>query len=517
MASGDKHFTFLPESGQRLLALVSRNSYYALALPIFSALTICLASLLVLSWHWPIYHDAQIFYHVGFRILEGKMPYKDIFMMDFPVVYLINSLGILLFGWIDPDVGHRLTDLTWLAFIGIMGYHFCKKQSRILGVSFGIFFACYHISLGPDNQMQRDYLMLPFLIGSCHFFANYLEGNKTKKNLLFCGIFLSFAILIKPHPIILFLFFGTILFGQKTQAKESIHALCLIICGIAGVVALVVLWLVLGGALGDFFEIIFFYLPIYNRIGTYPSLLADVDKVIVFTVFSAAISALSPKEMRARNTILFAACMYGFCHFHLQNFPYAHRLYPMRALFALMVFYNLRHILVTGNLLPKLFVFAVAIWSAFAFSPLGVAIDLRMNARYEYRARQEKLADLKAAFERAPVSAGSEHEGNTLHFFDVISGFWYASTAVNSVSNSRCYSPFLFAESHDEYAQYLQKKCLQELAAAHPKVIAFNDYNYLSPEPFAILRNKALADYISLNYRIFADKPTYRIYIRKRS
>ena len=54
-----------------------------------------------LAWRsrgWPLIHDAPLMHYVAWRIGRGAVPYRDLFDMNFPGVYLLHMLALRLFG-----------------------------------------------------------------------------------------------------------------------------------------------------------------------------------------------------------------------------------------------------------------------------------------------------------------------------------------------------------------------------------------------------------------------------------
>src|SRR5262245_3762947 len=62
---------------------------------------------------WPLIHDAPLMHYIAWRIGDGAAPYRDLFDMNFPGVYLLHALALWLFG--AGDGGWRVFDLVWLA------------------------------------------------------------------------------------------------------------------------------------------------------------------------------------------------------------------------------------------------------------------------------------------------------------------------------------------------------------------------------------------------------------------
>ncbi len=65
------------------------------------------------SLEWPLVHDAPLMHYIAWRIGEGAVPYRDLFDMNFPGIYLIHLAVLRLLG--DGDVAWRVFDLAWTA------------------------------------------------------------------------------------------------------------------------------------------------------------------------------------------------------------------------------------------------------------------------------------------------------------------------------------------------------------------------------------------------------------------
>ena len=89
-----------------------------LALPLLAAAAIGLtaveaARLTAGSLTWPLVHDGPLMHYVAQRIRAGAVPYRDVFDMNFPGVYLVHLLVVRVLG--VGDLAWRLFDLGWLA------------------------------------------------------------------------------------------------------------------------------------------------------------------------------------------------------------------------------------------------------------------------------------------------------------------------------------------------------------------------------------------------------------------
>ena len=80
-----------------------------------------------LAWRslgWPLVHDAPLMHYVAWRIAEGAVPYRDLFDMNFPGVYLLHLLVVRTLG--AGDLPWRLFDLAWLASGRAGGRGLCR-------------------------------------------------------------------------------------------------------------------------------------------------------------------------------------------------------------------------------------------------------------------------------------------------------------------------------------------------------------------------------------------------------
>jgi len=69
----------------------------------------------MLAWRsrgWPLIHDAPIMHYIAWRIAGGAAPYRDVFDMNVPGVYVLH--GAVLRGLGAGDSAWRLFDLGWL-------------------------------------------------------------------------------------------------------------------------------------------------------------------------------------------------------------------------------------------------------------------------------------------------------------------------------------------------------------------------------------------------------------------
>ena len=77
---------------------------------------------------WPLVHDAPLMHYVAWRITRGAVPYRDLFDMNFPGVYVMHLF--VLKGLGAGDVAWRVFDLGWLSLTAVLVGMFVAPWGR---------------------------------------------------------------------------------------------------------------------------------------------------------------------------------------------------------------------------------------------------------------------------------------------------------------------------------------------------------------------------------------------------
>src|SRR6185295_18034778 len=92
-------------------------------------------------------------HYVAWRMAEGAVPYRDLFDMNFPGVYLLHLAVVRALGF--GDLAWRLFDLTWLAAAALAAAAFAAPWGRLAaGVAAGSL-ALYHLAGGAWQARWR--------------------------------------------------------------------------------------------------------------------------------------------------------------------------------------------------------------------------------------------------------------------------------------------------------------------------------------------------------------------------
>ena len=92
------------------------------------------------------------------------MPYRDLFDMNFPGIYVVHRVVTGIGGY--GDAAWRAFDLLWLALTCVLLFRFCRPFGRLASVGAASMFALWHTMGGPLSMGQRDFLVATLLLAS---------------------------------------------------------------------------------------------------------------------------------------------------------------------------------------------------------------------------------------------------------------------------------------------------------------------------------------------------------------
>jgi hypothetical protein len=298
----------------------------------------------VLAWRsrgWPLIHDAPLMHYIAWRISEGAVPYRDLFDMNFPGVYLLHLGALTLFG--AGDAGWRAFDLTWLAGTALAAAALAAPWGRLAATGAGLFFAAYHLAAGAWQTGQRDFLLCPFLLLAALAVARWAERPDARSSLAWGGLALGAGITVKPHA---GMFAAALLVliavvargsGRDAWASLAIFAAALVVPCLA-----VVAWLAWVGALPAWYDIVARYLvPLYSRLGRPDHWTFYRWHLWIPLMAGVALSlgsVLASRRFAARHAVVAVGLGYGLAHFTYQGKGWEYHLYPLAVFAAVALF-----------------------------------------------------------------------------------------------------------------------------------------------------------------------------------
>jgi hypothetical protein len=328
-----------------------------------------------LAWRsrgWPLIHDAPLMHYIAWRIGEGAVPYRDLFDMNFPGVYLLHMVALRLFG--AGDGGWRAFDLTWLAGTSLAAATLAAPWGRLAAAGAGLFFAVYHLAGGAWQAGQRDFLLCPFVLLGALGVARWAERLRERSSLAWGGLALGAGITVKPHA---GLFAAALIVLVAVVARRDDRSPAVPLGIFAAAIAVAPLaaaaWLAAKGAFAGWREIVFDYLlPLYSRLGRPDRWTVHWWPLWIPIAAGVALSvgsALARHRFTARHAVVTLGLGYGIVQFFGQGKGWEYHLYPLAAFAAVVLFAE------AGRLLESRKVVAVGLLACMAIS--GVLLGLK--------------------------------------------------------------------------------------------------------------------------------------------
>jgi len=302
----------------------------------------CLAA--GLAWRsrgWPLIHDAPLMHYVAWRISEGAVPYRDLFDMNFPGVYLIHLTALRLFG--AGDGGWRAFDLAWLAGTSLVAAALVAPWGRLAALGAPLFFAVYHLAGGAGQAGQRDFFLCPLLLLAALGVSRWAERPHDRSSLVWGGLAVGAGMTVKPHA---GLFAAALLVVVAVVARRTdrpaARSAAVFAAAIAVAPAATTVWLAAKGALAAWWEITFDYLvPLYSKLGRPDRWTFHRWQIWVpigAGVALSAWSALARRRITVRHAVVALGLVYGLTHFVGQGKGWEYHLYPLAAFAAVALF-----------------------------------------------------------------------------------------------------------------------------------------------------------------------------------
>ncbi len=427
---------------------------------------------LIASFRWPLVHDAPLMHYIAWRILSGAVPYRDLFDMNMPGVYVLHILVLKIFG--PSDLGWRLFDLVWLLFTAGAIYLLCRPVSRWGGLLGAVFFFCYHLSVGAINMGQRDFLLCVFLLLSAHFSALSVERRASPKWALLGGLCLGAGVTIKPYCALYGIFIITlIVLRAYFDGSPWVREVLSFAAGSVVAPFLLGIWLVRTGGLGPMLDITFKFLaPFYSKMGngdtlTLALLPLRLNQLWIFVTLLAW--RRIAKSLRYWLMVLGTA--FGWFSFVLQGKGWDYHLYPFNVFLCALLGVSLASLLQRRALATKvlgfsclsLFMLLIALrcWSV---SQTPMSSDLMAN----------KVTTVKclAAYLRPRIDPSRD----TVQIMDEAEGGIHALFLLRAAEPTRFIYDYQFLpDFQSQYAQALRTEFEEGLRTRPPKyIVVFN-------------------------------------------
>jgi hypothetical protein len=305
-----------------------------------------------LSVPWPLIHDAPIMHYIAWRMGEGAVPYRDLFDMNFPGVYLVHRAVLGTLG--SGDAAWRVFDVAWLGLTSLLVAELAFPWGGLAATGGALFFAAYHLGGGAWQVGQRDFLLCPFLLAAALGVVRWGE-RRDWIALALGGLALGAGATIKPHVLLFALALVVLLLlapGRPRRARWIAAAVFVATVTLAPLAA--VAWLASAGALEPWRRIVVDYLiPFYARLGR-PSTWT-IYRWSLWPPLAVALAlslgrALAASRFTFRHAVAAAGLGYGLLHYVGQGKGWEYHLYPLAAFVAVLLFSEVQAVLRTRRL-----------------------------------------------------------------------------------------------------------------------------------------------------------------------
>lgn len=286
------------------------------------------------SWGWPLVHDAPIMHYVAWLMTQGAVPYRDVFDMNLPGVYLLHLGVISVLG--EGDRAWRLFDLGWLALTAAALFGFSRRLGNVgSGLAAALLFVLYHLSGGAWRAGQRDYLLTLFLILAAWGAARVWESGGLVAPALWGGLAAGAGVMVKPQAALFWMVCAVVVALGAWRARA--HRALVVWCAAGLAVPVLVLgWLAWRGGAWPLAAILTGYvLPLYSRVGRIGVWEGLRWHVLGWQIWSGllALGLLGfaralPEPYGVRRWLALLGLVYGAAHYVVQGKGWEYHLYP---------------------------------------------------------------------------------------------------------------------------------------------------------------------------------------------
>ena len=468
---------------------------------------------LALAWRsqsWPLVHDAPILHYIAWRVGEGAVPYRDLFDMNQPGVYLVHLALLKTLG--AGDVAWRVFDLAWLAVTALAIARLAAPWGPAAALGGALAFATYHLAGGAWQAGQRDFLLCPFLLVGVLGVARWLEDRGRLASLACSGAAMGVAVTVKPHAGLLAAALAMIVVVCAVRAhgvSGGGPAALIYVVTAAAAPAAVLAWLAVAGGLGAWREIVFEYLlPLYSRLGRDTAWSIHRGQVWIALALGVALSvtrAAWAGRFVPRHALALVGIAYGVVHYVGQGKYWEYHLYPLAAFVAVLLF---------SGLDPHL---ARPSWSATALVvALGAAVVLlglkgveAAPARWE----RDKAARVQA-LER--LLSRQLRPGDTVQMLDTSDGGAHALLRLGVRQPTRFLYDFQFFHDVDTpVVRALRAELIRGLDARPPRFVVLFEQGWPAGGYDRLQAFPELAERLAKRYEMLDAFSGFRVYAKR--
>jgi len=492
------------------------------------------------SFGWPLIHDAPLMHYIAWVIAEGGVPYRDVFDMNLPGVYLLHAAIIAVGG--RGDLAWRLFDLGWLAATMAVLWAYARPLGRGPAAAGTLLFGLYHLAGGAWRVGQRDFLLCLFLLAGALGVARSIEATRAAPvrqgtpvvavlerggalpPLVWTGLALGAGLAIKPHAGVFWIAAGALAgWGARRRGLRPAVAAMAIVLGLGLVPsALVFTWLASRGGAGPFVDVFTGYVvPLYSRVGRVSLATAlgwyQYGALLWTLLLALALLGLARATPGhgVRKVIAAVGAVCGALHFFLQGKYWEYQLYPLAAFLCALVPFAMREMaLPRAAALTRFRPAALGHRAALVTFAATVAV---LGAKGADALEPAWIADKARRVAAMTRDLGPLlPPGGTVQVMDVTEGGVHALYNLGRRQPTRfIYDFHFFHDTADPRIRRLRDEFVAGISAGRPAAIVIlrdtwnhEGYERLDDWP-------AIEDLLARDYRLAVDGDGYRIYAKR--
>jgi hypothetical protein len=476
---------------------------------------VLLAYLIWASRAWPLIHDAPLMHYVAWLVDQGAVPYRDVFDMNLPGVYLLH-LAVLRVGGAG-DVAWRLFDLGWLAAVGALLWAYCRPMSDAVAAGgAAVLFGLYHVSGGAWRAGQRDFLLCLLLLAGAYGVARGLERPTGRLALLAGGLALGAGMTVKPHAGLFWLLCaGTAAVAAGRAGRRAWPVAGLVLAGGLLVPVLVLGWLAWRGGLGPFLAVLAGYvLPLYSQVGRVSVIGATRwhawgRSLLALLAGLGLLGLLAARPWSPRLVLTALGALYGAAHFALQGKGWEYQLYPLALFLCALAAAAVAPRPAGAGPARVRRAAALAAWGLLVLVLGAKGVEAREPEWIAGKAR--RVAALTR--DLAPLVP----PGATVQVLDTTAGGVHALLRLGLRQPTRfLYDFHFFHHADDPRIRALRAELMAALAAHPPAAVVVLEESWPAPGYGRLAAFPELAQLLERGYPLAVSGPGYRIHAKRR-
>jgi hypothetical protein len=458
-------------------------------------------------------------HYVAWLIAQGAVPYRDVFDMNMPGIYLLHLAVISTLG--EGDRAWRLFDLAWLGLTAAALFGFSRRMGDTWsGLAAGLLFVLYHLSGGAWRAGQRDFLLTPFLVLAAWGAARVWETGGARAPVVWGGLAAGAGVMLKPHAALFWIACGAVV-ALGSRRSSVTRALALWCAAGLTVPVLVMGWLTWRGGAGPFVSILTGYvLPLYSHVGRVSVWWAVRGHVLGWEIWSCLIGLgllgfarrLEPPWGIRRGLAVLGA-VYGVFHYALQGKGWEYHLYPFAVFICALASIPLAARAKTAE--PSRWDAASALSHAFTLIVLVLAVSLLLAKGVE-AAEAPWIADKERRVASLVRDLQPLAGAGPVQVMDVTGGGVHALLRLHLRQPTRfLYDFHFFHDVADARIRALREEFARDLEGGRTTAIVVFKNTWRRPGYDRLDELPALTKLLARDYRLAVDGDGYRIYARR--